>query len=113
MSPSAIAAPRSESYGQRGLSLVDRFGVYLSRRAILRRLPARDGLRVLDLGCGYRAMLLQSLLPHLESGVGVDLRVDPEVKRVPRLSFVEDSIESALPALEGDCFDVVLFISVL
>jgi SAM-dependent methyltransferase len=113
MSPSAIAALRSESYGQKGLSLVDRFGVYLSRRAILRRLPARNGLHALDLGCGYRAMLLQALLPHLESGVGVDLRIDPDVKNVPRLSFVEDSLEGALPTLEDERFDVVLLISVL
>jgi SAM-dependent methyltransferase len=113
MSQSTVAAPRSESYGQKGLSLLDRFGVYLSRRAILRRLPAREGLHALDLGCGYRAMLLQSLSPHLESGVGVDLRIDPDVKNVPRLSFVEETIESALPALESDRFDVVLLVSVL
>ena len=108
-----VAVPRPEAYGQKGLSLLDRFGVYLSRRAILRRLPARGGLQALDLGCGYRAMLLRSLLPHLESGVGVDVRVDPETKNDPRLSFVEDTLENALPSLEDGRFDVVLLISVL
>ena len=39
MSQSPAVAPRSEAYGQSGLSLLDRFGVYLSRRAIVRRLP--------------------------------------------------------------------------
>ena len=113
MSEATITPHRSESYGQKGLSLLDRFGVYLSRRAILRWLPARAGLHALDLGCGYRAMLLRSLLPHLESGVGVDVRVDPETKNDPRLSFVEDTLENALPSLEDGRFDVVLLISVL
>ena len=113
MSEATITPHRSESYGQKGLSLLDRFGVYLSRRAILRWLPARAGLHALDLGCGYRAMLLRSLLPHLESGVGVDVQVDPEVKKDSRLSFVEDTLENALPGLDDDRFDVILLISVL
>ena len=58
-------------------------------------------------------MLLRSLLPHLESGVGVDVQVDPEVKKDSRLSFVEDTLENALPGLDDDRFDVILLISVL
>jgi SAM-dependent methyltransferase len=104
---------RTESYGQSGLSLLDRFGVYLSRRAILRRLPRRRFTRVLDLGCGYRASLLRSLLSHFEHGVGVDVRIAPEVQGDDRLSFIESPIEEALPDLETNGFDLVLLISVL
>jgi SAM-dependent methyltransferase len=105
-------APRTEAYGQKGLSLVDRIGVYLSRRAILRHLPRRPG-RVLDLGCGFRAGLLHALAPHVESGVGVDVRIDPTVRESDTFSFVEAPIEDALPGLEAGGFDVVLLISVL
>ena len=45
-----------ESYGQHGLTPVDRLGVWLSQRAIHRHLPSRNDLEVLELGCGYRAM---------------------------------------------------------
>jgi SAM-dependent methyltransferase len=112
VSPPA-APPRTESYGQSGLTLVDRFGVYLSKRAILRRLPRRVSLAVLDLGCGYRATLLRALAPHLAAGVGVDVRIDPDASEGGKLTFHEASIEDALPELGAERFDVVLLISVL
>ena len=108
-----VAAPRTEAYGQKGLSLVDRFGVYLSRRAILRHLPRQRPGRVLDLGCGYRATHRHALEPHVESGVGVDVQIDPAIRESDKLSFVEASIEDALPGLEAGQFDLVLLISVL
>jgi SAM-dependent methyltransferase len=104
---------REEAYGQRGLTLVDRLGVYLSRRAILRHLPQRDDLDVLDLGCGYHATLLQALLPHVRRGVGVDLHVASELKQVARLAFIESALETVLPGFDEETFDVILFISVL
>ena len=109
----SVAAPRTEAYGQKGLSLVDRFGVWLSRRAILRHLPRHGPGRVLDLGCGYRAGLLQALLPHVESGVGVDVQIDRALRGADKLSFIEAAIEDALPGLGTDSFDLVLLISVL
>jgi SAM-dependent methyltransferase len=107
------AALRTASYGETGLTLVDRFGVYLSKRAILRRLRRRDGLSVLDLGCGYRATLLRALALHLAHGVGVDVSIAPEVRQEDKLTFHEAAIEDTLPELEGGHFDVVLLISVL
>jgi SAM-dependent methyltransferase len=108
----SLTQTRTESYGQHRLTLVDRLGVWLSKRAILRHLPP-GLLDALDLGCGYRATLLQALEPHLRSGVGVDVRIEAALKEHPKLSFVEDTIESALPALPEGRFDLVLFISVL
>jgi SAM-dependent methyltransferase len=114
MTVSLPATPRRQtSYGQQRLTWVDRLGVWLSRRAIARHLPRRSDLAVLDLGCGYRAALLQALGAHLGTGVGVDVAVDPGLRRDPRLSFHEGDLETILPNLEGQQFDVVLFISVL
>jgi SAM-dependent methyltransferase len=45
--------------------------------------------------------------------VGVDVRVSAEAKAVPRLSFVEATIEETLPVLEDASLDLVLLISVL
>jgi SAM-dependent methyltransferase len=110
----SVSAPlRQTSYGQHRLTWVDRLGVWLSRRAILRHLPRRSDLVALDLGCGYRAALLNALLPHLREGVGMDVAIAPEVQSEERLSFHEGPIETQLPRLEEGRFDLVLFISVL
>lgn len=106
-------APNRDPYGQHNLSWVDKFGVFLSLRAIWKHLPKRDNLEVLDLGCGYRARLLVALEKKLKKGVGVDFKICPELKNDPRLSFIESTIEQAVPKLEDESFDVILFISVM
>lgn len=103
----------TESYGQHGLTWVDRWGVWLSRRAIQRFLPAGSQLRVVELGCGYKATQLVALRDRIAEGTGVDFQIAPEVKRIPGLRFHEGPIESTLPALSCGTFDVVLLISVL
>lgn len=92
---------------------MDRFGVYLSKRRIVSYLPKRNDLNALDLGCGYQATLLRAMLPHLASGLGVDVRISSEARATDKLSFIESTIEAALLELEEDKFDVVLLISVL
>ena len=88
---------REESYGQQGVTPVDRFGVWLSKRAIERVVAGRRGLAAVDLGCGYHATLLRSLKPFLRSGLGVDLQVSPEAKAEPGLSFIESTIDNRSP----------------
>jgi SAM-dependent methyltransferase len=107
------AVTRSESYGQHRLSAVDRFGVFLSRRAVFRAVGRRDGLEALDLGCGYHATLLRALRPRLARGTGVDLRVADEARAEPGLAFVEATIGEALPGFAEGSFDLVLMVSVL
>jgi SAM-dependent methyltransferase len=105
------ADTRAESYGESGLTPVDRFGVWLSQRAILPHVPA--GARVLDLGCGYDADLLRSLAPRIASGVGVDVSVGAKARATPGLTFVEGTLEEALPTMDEGAFDLVTLISVL
>lgn len=108
-----MSARGHEAYGERGLTWVDRFGVWLSQRAIRRRLPAGGGLRVLELGCGYRAAQLLALRDRVARGTGVDFRIAPELRGDPVFSFHEGTIEDALPKLAGETYDVILLISVL
>ena len=102
-----------QSYGQHGLTFVDRLGAWLSQRAIRRHLPKRSNLEVLDLGCGYRATKLIRLGPLLKRGVGVDFQLAPELRGLASYNFHEESIDDALPRLKEEKFDVVLLISVL
>ena len=102
-----------ESYGQRGLTMADRLGVWLSQRAIRRYLPKRNDLEVLELGCGYRAAQLIALNRTLKQGIGVDFHIAPELQTLERFTFHEGTIEETLPKLESESVDVVMLISVL
>jgi SAM-dependent methyltransferase len=102
-----------ESYGEHGVSWVDRFGVWLSQRAIRRCLPPRNDLKVLELGCGYYATQLMALRDRLGHGTGVDFRIAPELGKVDGFSFHEGPIEETLPKLGPGLYDAVLLISVL
>lgn len=102
-----------ESYGQHGVTWVDRLGVWLSQRAIRKCLPQRDDLVAVELGCGYRATQLVALGDRLKRGVGVDFSIAPELKQLAKFEFHEGPIEDTLPKLERGTFDAVLLISVL
>ena len=106
-------AESRDSYGQHGVTWIDRFGVWLSQRAIRKYLPAPQGLDMLDLGCGYRATLLRSFTGEQKRLLGVDFQIAPEIKADPRLTFVEAAVEYAMPTFATATFDVVLLMSVL
>ncbi len=103
---------RAESYGEQRLTAVDRLGVWLSTRAIKRHLP-HDNLEVLELGCGYHATHLRALGPQIKRGMGIDFKINPDLKNMDRFTFHESPIEEILPQLEQEGMDVVLLISVL
>jgi SAM-dependent methyltransferase len=102
-----------QAYGQESLTFLDRAGVWLSQRAIARHLPDRSDLEVLELGCGFHAAQLVALESRLKHGVGVDLRVAPELGAREKFIFYEGTIEETLPKLVAEKFDAILLISVL
>jgi SAM-dependent methyltransferase len=102
-----------EAYGQQSLTFVDRAGVWLSQRAIVRHLPERSDLEVLELGCGFRATQLMALEARLKHGVGVDFQIAPELRALDKFTFYEGTIEETLPKLATKSFDAILLISVL
>lgn len=108
-----MSSRMDQSYGQQGLSLVDRFGMWLSQRAIRRHLPGRNDLDVLELGCGYRAAQLVALKQKLKRGIGVDFQIAPELRALDGFTFHEGTIEETLPTLESETVDVVMLLSVL
>jgi SAM-dependent methyltransferase len=107
-------SPRAhESYGQHGLTLADRLGVWLSQRAIRRHLPGRNDLEILEFGCGYRATQLVALEPKLKQGIGIDFQIAPELQSREGFTFYQGTIEEIIPKLESETLDVVMLISVL
>lgn len=100
-------------YGQVSQTWVDRFGVWLSSRAIDRTISSRRGLRVVEFGSGFHARHLRRLQPHLTEGVAVDFALSPELTQFPGFKTMEMTIEAALPQLPENHFDLILLISVL
>ncbi len=105
---------RKGSYGEhRKASLVDRFGVWLSARAVRKHVTLRNA-DLADLGCGYRATFTSSVLSELASATLVDLSLDPSLESDPKVRRVEAAFgPEGLPQLDDASFDVVLLLSVL
>jgi len=105
---------RTGSFGEQGLTLLDRFGNWLSKRAIRRHLPDSANPYILDLGSGYRARLLRTISSGLPcTPHAVDLRLDPALRNELGFILTEDTISSALSSLADASVDLVLLISVL
>jgi SAM-dependent methyltransferase len=101
------------SFGTYRLSLVDHFGIWLSRRAITQHIVGRDKLSVLELGCGYSASNLLAIEDRASKLVGVDFNLSEAVKSHPKFSPLECSAEVAIERLRGQKFDLIMIISVL
>jgi SAM-dependent methyltransferase len=105
---------RSGAYGQhRGLTPVDRFGVWLSARALRRHVTNFAGLRLGDFGCGYEARFVRSVLDEVGHATLVDVALAPDLKTDPRVTVVEGALPDALRGIDDDSLDLVLCISVL
>jgi SAM-dependent methyltransferase len=104
---------RSEAYGQSAPpSIVDRFGVWLSSVAV-RRHTTLKGMRVADFGCGYDARLARQILPQVRSMLLVDVRLNEDLRRHPKIKAEESLIEAVLPVVPSESLDVVICLSVL
>jgi SAM-dependent methyltransferase len=111
--PGDAALHERDPFGSQPLTVVDRFGVWLSQRALVKHLPKSGALDVLEIGCGLYAKNLVALQPRLRRGVGVDFKISESAKRTERLEFIEGSVDDAIAAFEPRSFDAVLFVSVL
>jgi SAM-dependent methyltransferase len=111
---SVEASGRTGAYGQnRPLTPVDRFGVWLSARALRRHVTNFAGQRLGDFGCGYEARFVRSVLDEVGQATIVDVALAPDLKADPRVTAIEGALPDALGAIDDDSLDVVLCISVL
>ena len=77
---------RARAFGQDGrLSVVDRFGIWLSGRAIRRHVKSFAGLRVGDFGCGYEARFTRTVLGEVREAVLVDVALGAGSRGRPRV----------------------------
>jgi SAM-dependent methyltransferase len=101
------------SYGTDGFSLVDRFGAWLSQRAIRRELGNIRDAAVLELGCGFAARNLLAVESRASRLVAIDFNISSDLKSRPKFEVLELAAVPALDRLAGASFDLILIISVL
>jgi len=104
---------RDTSFGTSGLTILDKFGTWLSKFAIIRVVKARKNLKILELGCGYSARNLIALERIADSLTGVDFNLSENLKTNDKFIAIEDSIEGAIKGLIETKFDLIMIISVL
>jgi len=105
---------RERAYGQ-GYepTAIDRFGVWLSARQIRRWAGSMAGKRIADIGCGYHAAFVRTILPNLERAVLVDSALAADLKESPKVIGIEGTLPDVLDQVPSASLDIVLCISVL
>ena len=104
---------RDQSFGQSWEpTLVDRFGVALSARAV-RRNARWQGLRTADFGCGFHATLSRSMLPEVAHTTLVDVALAPDLHANSKVTAIEGSLSDVLPQIPDESLDLLLCLSVL
>jgi len=105
---------RQTSYGQSNrLTLIDRFGVWLSMRRIRSHVGDGRGKKIADIGCGYHGRIGRLFAEEAEKLVLVDLALSPELKDSPYITTIEGRLPDALCDLEDASLDIILCNSVL
>jgi 2-polyprenyl-3-methyl-5-hydroxy-6-metoxy-1,4-benzoquinol methylase len=106
MPPSHI---RNKSYGQDyQLSVLDRFGVWLSSRKIRSTVANMNGLSVADFGCGFNASFIRSILGNVKHAFVVDVALADDLKSHPRISAIEGKLPDALKSLGDRSIDLIV-----
>jgi SAM-dependent methyltransferase len=105
---------RLTAFGQsHSPSPVDRFGVWLSARALRRELGSLAGKRLGDFGCGYHATFARAVLGEVASAVLVDVALADDLKADRRVTAVEGQLPDAAAEVPAGSLDAVLCVSVL
>ena len=100
------------AYGKEGLTVLDRAGPWLSARAVRRHADLR-GKRIADLGCGYEAAIVRSVLGEVDEAVLLDTSLAATLKEHPKVRAIEGLLPETLEQVATESIDVVLALAVL
>jgi SAM-dependent methyltransferase len=105
---------RAASFGERGgVTPVDRFGVWLSKRQIERAVGPLRGLDVADIGCGFEATFMRHVLDDVGSATLLDVSLADDLADRPKVRAIEGPLPKAMEAIPDASIDVVLCMSVI
>ncbi len=105
---------REKSWGQDYRQTpVDKFGIWLSARRIRKSARSFSGKSIADIGCGFHAGFVRSVLDEVESATLVDLSLADDLKANPKVRWVEGVLPDALAGIGDETMDVVICNNVL
>lgn len=105
---------RSTSFGEgHQLTVVDRFGTWLSRRAMHAALGDVTGRVLADIGCGHSATFGMSVHDQVAHLVVADVSLDDAVCRAERVTAVLGPLPESLDTIEAGSVDLTVMNSVL
>ncbi len=108
------AGGRSSSFGESGdATVVDRFGVWLSKRQIEKVVGPLAGKDVGDIGCGYEATFMRTVLDQVGSATLIDVSLAPDLATKPKVQAIEGFLPDAMEQIDDASLDVVLCMSVI
>jgi SAM-dependent methyltransferase len=114
ITPEPPSTVRVHAFGEtHDLTVVDRFGVWLSLRQVLRWARDLAGKSIGDFGAGYQARLTSALLNRVELAYVADVAFAPEVARHAKVRAIEGPLPASLEAIPDGALDLVFCISVL
>ncbi len=105
---------RSQSFGEdRKLSFVDRFGIWLSNRRILKLVRGENIHSIADVGCGFNANLSHSLRHLVTRSFLVDVALSDDLIRSNEFETYVGALPDVLNDLPQASIDLVILNSVL
>jgi SAM-dependent methyltransferase len=105
---------RDTAFGQEGrITAVDCAGVWLSARQIRRTVGSIDGKDVADIGCGFDATYMRSVLAKVRRATLVDIALADDLKSRPNVTAIEGKLPDVLQDLPDQSLHVILCMSVL
>ncbi|RPH71030.1 MAG: class I SAM-dependent methyltransferase [Myxococcaceae bacterium] len=111
---SSADASRVHAYGETfRFTVVDRLGIWLSVRQVLRWAGDPSGKTIGDLGAGYRAQLTGALLDRVALAYVADVSLAPEVVANPKVRAIQGTLPGSLERIPTGSLDLVLCVSVL
>lgn len=90
------------------LSLVDRFGIWLSELQIRRQLGEFEGRTIADIGCGYHAAFTRGVLKEVAAATLADLSLAADLKSHPKVHPIEGILPDALAQIPADSLDLII-----
>ncbi len=99
---------RKTSFGQNhGKGLLDKVGIWLSFAQIRRRVEL-SGRDIADIGCGYNADFVRTVVGDVASATCVDIALSQELKDHPKIKAIEGILPDVLDQVPSSSLDVIL-----
>lgn len=105
---------RRTSFGEDGdVTVVDRFGVWLSKKQIERVVGTLVDKDVADVGCGFDATFMRNAMGDVRSATLLDVSLAEDLVTNPKVRAIQGYLPETMMQIDDASLDVVLCMSVV